>query len=124
MTEKLEHWQEEEIARMREESGSVDSADPLVCFLYVLGRDALPLGTVEELVRRMTFGGVWQFTNGWLAEWAKDLAERLSPERERARDVAFGIERTFREKAEDDETVEIDVGTLREWIEQLRWGEE
>jgi hypothetical protein len=62
------------IVEMRDRSGSVASEDPLVSFLYVLMRDVAPPGVIEELVgsRELTI-----FTNGWLANYAKDIAERL-----------------------------------------------
>lgn len=63
---------------MRESSGMVDSNDPLVLFLYQLGRDSLPLGEIERLAAPLPPGTqLVQFTNGWLATWAQDLANRL-----------------------------------------------
>jgi hypothetical protein len=61
---------------IRERSGKVESDDPLVSFLYQLMRDHLALGIVESLMadaeRQPSL-----FTNGWLANYAKDMAERL-----------------------------------------------
>lgn len=64
---------------LRERSGSVDSNDPLVSFLYILMRDHLPLGKVEEIVMNHAQYGQEDsyFTNGWLANYCKDIAERL-----------------------------------------------
>lgn len=63
---------------LRERSGAVDDQDALVGFLYVLMRDHLTPGDVEELVRRnSTLRPSIQFTNGWLAQYAQDLATRL-----------------------------------------------
>ena len=53
-----------------------ESNDPLVSFLYSLLRDYLPAGEVEKLVQETT-KDTTVFTNGYLAEYAKDLAERL-----------------------------------------------
>jgi hypothetical protein len=61
---------------LRERSGSVDSEDKLVSFLYELMRDHLPTGTVEEIVRNSDADST-QFTNGFLAKYAEDLAKRL-----------------------------------------------
>lgn len=71
----------EEIERMRNASGRVQSDDPLVRFLYLLARDELPSGKIERLLDEAVFGhrGKVIFTNGWLAEWAVDAAARLDP---------------------------------------------
>lgn len=58
-------------------SGSVNDKDPLVTFLYILMRDHLPTGIVEEIVEKHTYHDGMTYTNGWLAEYAQDLAERL-----------------------------------------------
>lgn len=62
---------------LRTRSGEVTSEDPLVTFLYILMRDHLPAGVVEEIVERHTYHEDMKYTNGWLAEYAKDLAARL-----------------------------------------------
>ena len=65
---------------IRERSGNVDSGDPLVVFLYLLMRNHLPTGVVAEVVKEAELVGPdepSQFSNGWLAEYAKDLATRL-----------------------------------------------
>jgi hypothetical protein len=70
------------MANIRERSGQIDSGDPLVSFLYVLMRDHLPTGVVAELVTSCELLGddhQAQLSNGWLAEYAKDLAKRLQP---------------------------------------------
>lgn len=69
----------EHMARMRERSGAVDSEDPLVSFLYILLRDHLPSGVIEGIMlEHVQYGqSDSHFTNGWLANYCKDLAERL-----------------------------------------------
>lgn len=62
--------------RMRVASGSVNSNNKLVAFLYLLIRDHLPSGIVEEIALNID-NTSFDFTNGWLAEHAKDLAKRL-----------------------------------------------
>lgn len=65
---------------LRELSGSVDSDRPLVNFLYILMRDHLPVGTVEEILKYHILNckdKKSQFTNGWLAEYAKYVANNL-----------------------------------------------
>ncbi len=68
---------EHENERLRKRSGEVDSSDPVVALLYILMRDHLPTGTVEEIVRLHCTGPKVLFTNGWLAKYAEDLAARL-----------------------------------------------
>lgn len=65
--------------RMRAISGRVDDPRLLVAFLYKLARDDVPTGVLEETYRQVTKGdgGLTQFTNGWLAHWAQDMATRL-----------------------------------------------
>ena len=62
---------------MRERSGTVQITSKLVSFLYELLRDYLPAATVEELVRASEDTPNIVYTNGWLAQYAEDLANRL-----------------------------------------------
>ena len=62
---------------LREVSGGVKSEDPLVSFLYELMRDHLPVGTVETLVDQNIWPNHVIFTNGFLANYAKNLAKIL-----------------------------------------------
>lgn len=66
-----------ETEAMRERSGRVMLTDKLVSFLYELMRDHLPPGEVERLVRNSQEAGDTLYTNGWLAKYAEDLANRL-----------------------------------------------
>lgn len=61
---------------LKEESGNIISEDKLVSFLYELMRDKITPGVVEELVNNSQQTPV-EFTNGYLANYAKHLAERL-----------------------------------------------
>lgn len=68
--------------RLRTVSGSVEypTSDWLTSFLYTLMRDAAPVGEVEAIVReieREAPQGETVYTNGWLAQYAKHLADRL-----------------------------------------------
>lgn len=73
-------------AAIREHSGSVNSRDPLVSFLYQILRDHLPAGTVEDIMQQHVFppqfeeGSVTEFCNGYIARYAQDVANRLKPE--------------------------------------------
>lgn len=61
---------------LRARSGTVRLHGKLISFLYVLMRDYLPAGDVEMLVRDSQDSDI-VYTNGWLAKYANDLAERL-----------------------------------------------
>ena len=63
--------------RLREASGSVNSKSKVVSFMYLLGRDHLPLGTIEEIMMQCKTDEITEFSNGWLADYAKDIAKRL-----------------------------------------------
>lgn len=70
--------QKQENMELRERSGKVNSNDPLVSFLYILLRDHLPAGVVEGIVRNhVNLDPETEFCNGYIAKYAKDLAERL-----------------------------------------------
>jgi len=59
-------------------SGRVNIHSALVSFLYDLLRDHLTAGQMERLVRNAhQAGDPILFTNGWLALYAADVAERL-----------------------------------------------
>lgn len=64
-------------ANLQLRSGDVSSDDPLVSFLYELMRDHVVPGKVEELVQNAVPSN---FTNGYLANYAIDLAARLDPD--------------------------------------------
>jgi hypothetical protein len=65
---------------VRKTSGSWSSSDPLVVFLYILIRDEITPGWLEAVLNRCqpkngaTF---FEFTNGWLAQYAMDVAGYL-----------------------------------------------
>lgn len=67
---------------LREASGAVDSDDPLLSMLYSLLRDHAHPGDVEKIVAEIEQAvargdKVTQYTNGWLALYAKNLSERI-----------------------------------------------
>lgn len=69
-------------ARLRELSGSIGypAEDWLTSLLYLLMRDAAPIGEVEVIVRELEKeprAGMVIYTNGWLAQYAKHLADRI-----------------------------------------------
>lgn len=70
-----------QIKHFADASGNVRSANPLVCFLYLLLRDELPAGKVEELMLKVEADtGWWNFCNGWTAAHAMNIAQRLGTE--------------------------------------------
>lgn len=67
-------------AAMRARSGNVRDDRPLVAFLYLLIRDHVVPGAIEEMMGELDAqpdGATVQYTNGWMAEYAQDVAERL-----------------------------------------------
>lgn len=60
-------------------SGGVEDSRRLVSFLYELMRDHLPPGLVEEALRQSP-ARTTTYTNGWLARYAQDVADRLLTE--------------------------------------------
>lgn len=58
---------------------AVTSADPLVSFIYELGRDHLPLGTIERVANNSPAGIETRYRIGHLANYAQDVAARLRP---------------------------------------------
>jgi hypothetical protein len=71
---------EEHTKELRERSGHVVINSYLVSFLYQLMRDHLTVADVEMLVRESEEESVVTYTNGWLAKYAEDLANRLTKE--------------------------------------------
>lgn len=64
------------VKRMRKASGSFRSKEKLVGFLYVLMRDHVTAGIIEELMEGVSNKDCL-YTNGWLAQYAEDVANRL-----------------------------------------------
>lgn len=72
---------------MRARSGFIDTSDRLVTFLYVMLRDHVHPGDVEYVMKQLDHDPhtsttdpdkhVYQLTNGWVAEYARDVAKRL-----------------------------------------------
>jgi hypothetical protein len=73
------------VARMRKKSGSVNDDRLLVGFLYMLMRDQIAPGRIEGILLELSNSHdydksevrTFQFTNGWLAKYARDVADRL-----------------------------------------------
>ena len=65
------------LSEMRKRSGFVTSSNPLVGFLYILMRDHITPGSVEGIMVEHELPGKDMYTNGWLANYAKDVAHRL-----------------------------------------------
>jgi hypothetical protein len=70
----------EHMKRLRELSGSFQSNDALTCFLYLLARDHLPTGVIEQLLMDATSAASDSvlYTNGYLAQYADYVAKQLS----------------------------------------------
>lgn len=63
---------------MRQRSGSINSTDPFVVFVYLLLRDHLTEGDIECVMADVAlFDGEAAFSNGWSAQYAMDVVERI-----------------------------------------------
>ena len=62
---------------LRERSGNVQFNSKLISFLYELMRDHVLLGDIESLVRSSESIETTLYSNGWLANYAADIAKRL-----------------------------------------------
>jgi len=58
-------------------SGRAIDQDPLTNFLYLLMRDEVVSGRIEEIMDSVEASPDVQYTNGWLYSHAKDVATRL-----------------------------------------------
>lgn len=61
---------------LRTRSGNINIQNKLTSFLYDLMRDYITPGVVEKIIQDSTSNEV-EYTNGWLALYASDLANRL-----------------------------------------------
>jgi hypothetical protein len=63
---------------IRERSDNVSSTNRFTLFFYLLMRDHLTPGRVESIMRDILKPGtIFDFSNGWLANYACDIVERL-----------------------------------------------
>lgn len=65
-----------------EESGEVSfpASDKLTSLMYEILRDVAPCGSIESKLRQVeeeSEDGDITYTNGWLAKYAKNLADRI-----------------------------------------------
>jgi len=63
---------------LKEASGTVTSDDPMVGFVYDLLRDYVHPGDMERAVENNLYKGTCTFSNGWLANYAKDIVKTLT----------------------------------------------
>jgi hypothetical protein len=70
----------ERTEELRAESGSIDDTDPLVCFLYLLLRDHILPGDIENILAQARVVTHGEFTNGFLAQYAQNIAAKLRRE--------------------------------------------
>jgi hypothetical protein len=64
--------------KIRQDSGEVTLKDKLTCFLYVLMRDHVVPGKLEDILLKQVTGKEILYTNGWLAKYANYMAKRLT----------------------------------------------
>jgi hypothetical protein len=70
------------VSTLRSDSGDVDDDTPFVSLLYSLLRDYVQPGNIERVVydieEQYSKGHrTTRYTNGWLAKYAQNIAERL-----------------------------------------------
>lgn len=104
---------------LRAVSGGVDADSRLVAFLYVLMRDVLSAGKVETLVHLVQKNG-HAFTNGWLAQYAMNLAGLLGWI---VGDIVIDDAATFDDRLNADEVNQTMVATLCRWLRRADLGE-
>ncbi len=63
---------------LKEASGTVTSDDPMVGFVYDLLRDYVRPGDMERAVENNLYKGTCTFSNGWLANYAKNIVKTLT----------------------------------------------
>jgi len=64
------------LKRMRKASGHFKSKNKTVSLLYELMRDHIPPGIIEGIMENVSDKECF-YTNGWLAQYAEDIANRL-----------------------------------------------
>lgn len=57
---------------------STDDLSRLVDFLYILGRDHLPIGAIEDIMFDFVDSEPSSYCNTYLEDYARDLANRLT----------------------------------------------
>lgn len=64
---------------MRNETNNIVLHGHLRAFIYNLMRDNLPCGVVEQMVMNLEENAAdeYYYTNGWLAQYADNIASRL-----------------------------------------------
>jgi len=84
---------------LRSDSGNVEFSDTLTTFFYLLLRDHLPAGKVEMIIHEVVNGAdSILFTNGYLAQYADNLASALKSVK--VNTLAKALESAFDAKGE------------------------
>jgi len=105
---------------LKEASGSVTYSDPLTTFLYLLMRNDLPAGTVESLVREsINSAEECVFTNGWLAQYAHNLAEELKNAKVNHLRDALDKVFSFEEEARKNKAMEEEKARIEQELEEV-----
>ena len=64
--------------QIKERSGNVADSQKIVALLYILMRDDICCGRIEELTKELeSCEPPIHFSNGWLAKYAQDVFNRL-----------------------------------------------
>lgn len=113
---------------IRQASRSYSNKSPLVALLYRLMRDDVTPGVMEGAVQAALSHGDQpvQFTNGWLAQYAADIVERLTDDEDdepHDKDVLSWVREEVWDffehwEQDDDHDIELAISKLI-WIRQL-----
>ena len=71
----------ETMKQMRQRSGSVTIDCKFTSFLYTLMRDHVQPGAIEDIMLNHMSDEPVEYSNGWLALYAQDIAKRLKPQK-------------------------------------------
>lgn len=70
-------------SHIRLESGELDDNQRIIAFLYILVRDHIPPGILEEILTNHVLvhdeDDIVEYTNGWLLEYVRDVAKVVCP---------------------------------------------
>lgn len=78
MTDERHEHVMEHSAKIRERSGKVDYENTLIAFLYRAIRDGdICPGAVENIMMDIEPKQSFEYSNGWLAQYCADVAERM-----------------------------------------------
>ena len=93
---------------MRNESGNITSTNKLTCLLYMLMRDEITFGALEEFVNEIEdWHEEFVFSNGWIVNYAKNLTKRLNNDNDIKKASAIETISELKSVLSDEELIEM-----------------